>query len=48
MDYAHLDRTGLKVSRIALGMMNSGELTDRPASTSSTPPMSMAGHNRPR
>jgi len=28
MDYAHLGRTGLKVSRIALGTMNFGELTD--------------------
>ena len=28
MDYAHLGRTGLKVSRIALGPMNFGELTD--------------------
>jgi aryl-alcohol dehydrogenase-like predicted oxidoreductase len=28
MDYAHLGRTGLKVSRVALGTMNFGELTD--------------------
>jgi hypothetical protein len=28
MDYAHLGRTGLKVSRLALGTMNFGELTD--------------------
>jgi aryl-alcohol dehydrogenase-like predicted oxidoreductase len=34
MDYAHLGRTGLKVSRIALGAMNFGELTDEAASFS--------------
>jgi aryl-alcohol dehydrogenase-like predicted oxidoreductase len=28
MDYTHLGRTGLKVSRLALGTMNFGELTD--------------------
>lgn len=28
MDHAHLGRTGLRVSRIALGAMNFGELTD--------------------
>ena len=28
MDYTHLGRTGLRVSRIALGTMNFGELTD--------------------
>lgn len=28
MDYAHLGRTGLKVSRLALGTMNFGELTE--------------------
>jgi aryl-alcohol dehydrogenase-like predicted oxidoreductase len=28
MDYTHLGRTGLKVSRLALGAMNFGELTD--------------------
>jgi aryl-alcohol dehydrogenase-like predicted oxidoreductase len=32
MDYAHLGRTGLKVSRLALGAMNFGELTDEAAS----------------
>ncbi|WP_333681559.1 aldo/keto reductase [Dyella sp.] len=32
MDYAHLGRTGLKVSRLALGTMNFGELTDEAAS----------------
>jgi aryl-alcohol dehydrogenase-like predicted oxidoreductase len=30
MDYKHLGRTGLKVSRIELGTMNFGELTDQP------------------
>jgi aryl-alcohol dehydrogenase-like predicted oxidoreductase len=30
MDYVHLGRTGLKVSRLALGTMNFGELTDEP------------------
>jgi aryl-alcohol dehydrogenase-like predicted oxidoreductase len=34
MDYAHLGRTGLKVSRLALGAMNFGELTDEAASFS--------------
>jgi aryl-alcohol dehydrogenase-like predicted oxidoreductase len=32
MDYTHLGRTGLKVSRLALGTMNFGELTDEAAS----------------
>jgi aryl-alcohol dehydrogenase-like predicted oxidoreductase len=32
MDYTHLGRTGLKVSRLALGTMNFGELTDEPTS----------------
>ncbi len=32
MDYAHLGRTGLKVSRIGLGTMNFGELTDEQGS----------------
>jgi aryl-alcohol dehydrogenase-like predicted oxidoreductase len=32
MDYAHLGRTGLKVSRLALGTMNFGELTDEAVS----------------
>ncbi len=32
MDYAHLGRTGLRVSRVALGTMNFGELTDGPTS----------------
>lgn len=32
MDYTHLGRTGLRVSRIALGAMNFGELTDERAS----------------
>ena len=32
MDYTHLDRTGLKVSRLALGTMNFGELTDEAVS----------------
>ncbi len=32
MDYAHLGRTGLRVSRIALGTMNFGELTDEAGS----------------
>ncbi|MFN8683924.1 aldo/keto reductase [Paracoccus sp. P2] len=32
MDYTHLGRTGLRVSRVALGTMNFGELTDEPAS----------------
>ncbi|ETE31717.1 aldo/keto reductase [Xylella fastidiosa] len=31
-NYKHLGRTGLKVSRIALGCMNFGELTDEPNS----------------
>ena len=34
MDYAHLGRTGLKVSRLALGAMNFGELTDEATSLS--------------
>ena len=34
MDYTHLGRTGLKVSRIALGTMNFGELTDEAISFS--------------
>jgi aryl-alcohol dehydrogenase-like predicted oxidoreductase len=34
MEYAHLGRTGLKVSRLALGTMNFGELTDESASFS--------------
>jgi aryl-alcohol dehydrogenase-like predicted oxidoreductase len=34
MDYAHLGRTGLKVSRLALGAMNFGELTDEATSFS--------------
>src|SRR6516225_7883805 len=32
MNYAHLGRTGLRVSRLALGTMNFGELTDEAAS----------------
>ncbi|MCP4561882.1 MAG: aldo/keto reductase [Bosea sp.] len=32
MDYTHLGRTGLKVSRVALGTMNFGELTDEATS----------------
>lgn len=32
MEYKHLGRTGLKVSRIALGAMNFGELTDEATS----------------
>ena len=32
MNYTHLGRTGLKVSRIALGAMNFGELTDEATS----------------
>jgi len=32
MHYTHLGRTGLKVSRIALGTMNFGELTDEASS----------------
>jgi aryl-alcohol dehydrogenase-like predicted oxidoreductase len=32
VDYTHLGRTGLKVSRVALGTMNFGELTDEVAS----------------
>lgn len=32
MDYVHLGRTGLKVSRIALRTMNFGELTDEATS----------------
>jgi aryl-alcohol dehydrogenase-like predicted oxidoreductase len=32
MDYTHLGRTGLKVSRLALGAMNFGELTDQATS----------------
>lgn len=28
MDYAHLGRTGLRVSRLAFGTMHLGELTD--------------------
>jgi aryl-alcohol dehydrogenase-like predicted oxidoreductase len=34
MDYTHLGRTGLKVSRLALGTMNFGELTDEAAAFS--------------
>ena len=34
MDSAHLGRTGLKGSRLALGTMNFGELTDEAASFS--------------
>jgi hypothetical protein len=34
MDYMHLGRTGLKVSRLALGTMNFGELTDEATSLS--------------
>ena len=34
MEYAHLGRTGLKVSRLALGTMNFGELTDEATSFS--------------
>jgi aryl-alcohol dehydrogenase-like predicted oxidoreductase len=32
MDYTHPGRTGLKVSRLALGTMNFGELTDESTS----------------
>lgn len=32
MGYMHLGRTGLRVSRVALGTMNFGELTDEPTS----------------
>jgi aryl-alcohol dehydrogenase-like predicted oxidoreductase len=32
MDYRHLGRTGLKVSRLCLGTMNFGEYTDEPTS----------------
>ena len=32
MNYAHLGRTGLRVSRLALSTMNFGELTDEAAS----------------
>ena len=32
MEYAHLGRIGLKVSRLALGTMNFGELTDEATS----------------
>lgn len=32
MDYTHLGRTGLKISRIGLGTMNFGELTDESTS----------------
>src|SRR6516165_12633040 len=32
MDYTHLGRTGLKVSRLASGAMNFGELTDKAVS----------------
>ena len=32
MDFTHLGRTGLKVSRVALGTMNFGELTDEATS----------------
>ncbi len=32
MNYKHLGRTGLKISRLALGAMNFGELTDEAAS----------------
>ena len=34
MDYTHLGRTGLKVSRLALGTMNFGDLTDEATSFS--------------
>ena len=34
MDYTHLGRIGLKVSRLALGTMNFGELTDEATSFS--------------
>lgn len=33
MNYKHLGRTGLRVSRIGLGTMNFGELTDESAAT---------------
>ncbi|NED83217.1 aldo/keto reductase, partial [Streptomyces sp. SID11233] len=32
MQYKHLGRTGLKVSRLALGTMNFGDVTDEPTS----------------
>lgn len=32
MQYAHLGRSGLKVSRLCLGTMNFGEMTDEPTS----------------
>ena len=32
MDYTHLGRTGVKVSRLALGTMNFRELTDEAVS----------------
>ena len=32
MDYVHLGRTGLKVSRLCLGTMNFGPQTTEPAS----------------
>jgi aryl-alcohol dehydrogenase-like predicted oxidoreductase len=34
MDYQHLGRSGLRVSRLALGTMNFGMVTDEPASSS--------------
>ena len=34
MQYTHLGRTGLKVSRIALGTINFGEMADETASAS--------------
>jgi aryl-alcohol dehydrogenase-like predicted oxidoreductase len=45
MDYSHLGRTGLKVSRIVLGTMNFGELTDEKASFAIMDEASEAGIN---
>jgi aryl-alcohol dehydrogenase-like predicted oxidoreductase len=45
MKYAHLGRTGLKVSRVALGTMNFGELTDEAESFASMDEALGAGIN---
>jgi len=45
LDYTHLGRTGLKVSRLALGSMNFGELTDEKSSFSIMDEASDAGIN---
>jgi aryl-alcohol dehydrogenase-like predicted oxidoreductase len=46
MDYTHLGRTGLKVSRIALGTMNFGELSDEATSFSIMDERALASRKR--